>query len=58
MEHIDMRRSDSVADTIRFHLDTMQVMLAAGRNGYAQTQLDSAYAALKQIPPAKFEKAE
>jgi hypothetical protein len=51
---IDMRKSDSVADTIRFHLDTMRVMILAGREEYAQNCLDNAYAALDQIPDLKF----
>ncbi len=55
---IDMRQSDSVADTIRFHLDTMRVMILAGREEYAQNCLDNAYAALDQIPDSTFVSVE
>ena len=54
MQSIDMRQSDSVADTIRFHLDTMRVMIFAGREEQAWNCLDNAYAALDQIPDLKF----
>ena len=56
---IDVRESDSVADTIRFHLNAMVVMLGAGRNEFAQEHLESVYSALDQIPAdCKFVAAE
>jgi hypothetical protein len=58
MKVIDVRQSDSVADTIRFHLNAMVVMLGAGRNEFAQEHLESVHSALEQIPDCKFVPAE
>jgi|TARA_R110002020_G_scaffold128821_3_gene288696 hypothetical protein len=47
---VDLRQSNTLRDTIKFRLDFMQMMLAAGRREFAERSLAEVYEDLQQVP--------